>query len=87
MRHVNVLSRMSCYTLTDSLFHRLREAQLLDDCTKVLKSVVETKGYEDFYIVNEVLFKDPNKEFLHSWKPRLSKTVTVTVIQENSGFD
>jgi len=34
------------------LFHRL------------LKSVVETKGYEDFYIVNEVLFKDPNKELL-----------------------
>jgi len=55
---------LSCYSLTDSLFHRLREAQLLDDWTKVLKSVVETKGYEDFYIVNEVLFKDSNKELL-----------------------
>jgi len=64
MRHVDALSRVSCYTLTDSLFHGLREAQLLDDWTKVLKSVVETKGYEDFYIVNEVLFKDPNKELL-----------------------
>jgi len=63
MRHVDALSRVSCYTLTDSLFHRLREAQLLDDWMKVLKSVVETKGY-DFYLVNEVLFKDPNKELL-----------------------
>jgi len=42
----------------------LREAQLLHDWTNVLKSVVETKGYEDFYIVNEVLIKDPNKELL-----------------------
>jgi len=58
------LSRVSCFTLTDSLFHRLREAQLLDDWTKVLKNVVETKGYEDFYIVNGVLFKDSNKELL-----------------------
>jgi len=58
------LSRVSCYTLTDSLFHRLREAQLLDDWTKVLKSVVKIKGYEDFYIVNEFLFEDPNKELL-----------------------
>nr|XP_036677421.1 uncharacterized protein LOC118878525 [Drosophila suzukii] len=64
MRHVDALSRVSCYTLTDSLFHRLREAQLLDDWTKVLKSVVKIKGYEDFYIVNEFLFEDPNKELL-----------------------
>jgi len=37
---------------------------MLDDWAKVLKSIVETKGYEDFYIVNEVLIKDPNKELL-----------------------
>jgi len=51
MRHVDALSKVSCYTLTDRLFHCLREAQLLDDWTKVLKSVVEIKGYEDFYII------------------------------------
>jgi len=37
---------------------------LLDNWTKVLKSVIDTKGYEDFYKVNEVLFKDPNKDLL-----------------------
>jgi len=50
MRHVDALNRVSCYTLTDGLFHRLREAQLLDDWTKVLKSVVETKGYVEWSI-------------------------------------
>jgi len=46
------------------MLHRLKKAQLLDEWTKVVRSLVENKGYEDFYIENQILFKDRNRELI-----------------------
>jgi len=64
MRHVDALSRVSCFMLSDTVVHRLKQAQLLDEWTKVVRSLVENKGFEDFYIENQILFKDPNRELI-----------------------
>jgi len=36
MRHVDALSRVVCFVLTDSIMHRLKEAQMADDWTKAV---------------------------------------------------
>lgn len=63
-RHVDALSRVSCFMLSDTVVHRLKQAQLLDEWTKVVRSLVENKWYEDFYIENQILCKDPNRELI-----------------------
>jgi len=64
MKHADALSRVSCFFLSDSITHRLKEAQINDDWTKAVRNLVEKDAYQDFYIQNDVLFKDPTRELL-----------------------
>lgn len=62
MKHADALSRVSCNFFTDALAHRLKTAQLNDDWIKAVRSLVGNEGYEDFYIQNDILMKDQNRE-------------------------
>lgn len=64
MKHVDALSRVACFVLTDSIMHRLKEAQMSDDWTKVVRKLVEQNGYEDFYLENQILFKDSAQQLI-----------------------
>lgn len=64
MRHVDALSRVTCYMLSESIIHRLKEAQSSDDWVRAVRKIVEEKPYEDFYLENGILFKDPNQELI-----------------------
>lgn len=64
MKHADALSRMSCLIVESSLTHRVKMAQETDDRTKVIRAILEYGDYEDFYMKNGVLFKDPVKELI-----------------------
>lgn len=64
MRHVDALSRISCLVLEDTLSQRLKLAQLEDDWIRAVRKVLETSSYEDFYLYNDILFKDPVKTLI-----------------------
>ena len=64
MKHVDALSRMSCLIVESSLTHRIKAAQEADDRTKVIRAILEFGDYEDFFMKNGVLFKDPVKELI-----------------------
>lgn len=64
MKHVDALSRVYCLIIEDSLKFRLREAQAEDEWIRAVKKVLEKEQYEDYFLRNEVLYKDPVKEFL-----------------------
>jgi len=50
MKHADALSRVSCFFLSDSITHRLKEAQIKDDWTKAVRNLVEKDAYQDLYI-------------------------------------
>lgn len=64
MQHVDALSRMSCLIIETSLSHRMRKAQELDDLTKAIRAILGFGDYEDYFMKNGVLFKDPVKELI-----------------------
>lgn len=64
MRHVDALSRVSCLILEDSLSHRLKLAQMDDDWVRAVRAVLENSSYEDFYLKNGILYKDPDTELV-----------------------
>jgi len=64
MKHADALSRASCFFLSDSITHRLKEAEINDDWIKTVPNLVEMDAYQDFCIQNDVLFKDPNRELV-----------------------
>jgi len=64
MKHADALCRVSCFFLSDSITYRLKDAQINDDWTNAARNLVEKDAYQDFYIQNDVLFKDPNRELV-----------------------
>jgi len=44
MRHVDALSRVTCLVLTESVMHKLKEAQMADVWTNAVRSLVDDKG-------------------------------------------
>uniref|UniRef100_A0A0A1WLR9 RNA-directed DNA polymerase n=1 Tax=Zeugodacus cucurbitae TaxID=28588 RepID=A0A0A1WLR9_ZEUCU len=64
MRHVDALSRMYCLQMEETLRHRLLQAQLNDDWTKAVRTILEKGHFEDFYISHGILCKDPSKELV-----------------------
>ncbi|XP_039960847.1 uncharacterized protein LOC120774994 [Bactrocera tryoni] len=64
MRHVDALSRVSCLLLEDTLHDRLQQAQEVDDWVRAVVKVLGHAEYEDFYVKQGVLYKDPIKELI-----------------------
>jgi len=65
MKHVDALSRLTCILIEDSTKYRLREAQNKDDWIKAVKTVLDNaESYEDFFVRNNILYKDVLKELL-----------------------
>lgn len=64
MKHVDALSRMSCLMIESSLTHRFKEAQHTNERTKAIRAVLAHGNYEDFYMDNGILRKDPVKELI-----------------------
>lgn len=64
MRHVDALSRMASMLLEDSISFRLNQAQQNDEWVKAVSKVLEKSVYEDFYIKNGILYKNPVKELV-----------------------
>jgi len=52
MSHVDALSQVACFFLTESVMHKLKEAQMADEWTSAVISLVEVQGYEDYYCSN-----------------------------------
>uniref|UniRef100_W8B0Q9 Retrotransposable element Tf2 155 kDa protein type 3 n=1 Tax=Ceratitis capitata TaxID=7213 RepID=W8B0Q9_CERCA len=64
MKHVDALSRMTAMLLEVSLSFRLREAQQSDNWVRAISKVLENNPYEDFYIKNSIVYKDPINELV-----------------------
>ncbi|CAD6995745.1 unnamed protein product [Ceratitis capitata] len=64
MKHVDALSRVYCLVLEDSFRHRLKVAQLEDDWIRAIRKVLESEDYEDYYILYDILYKNPAKELI-----------------------
>lgn len=61
MRHIDAISQGECFFCG---IHKVKEAQLADDWRKVVRSLFETKGHEDYYIINQIVFKDPGRDLI-----------------------
>lgn len=64
MKHVDALSRVYCLLMQDSLRNRIVLAQVSDNWTAVVIKLLEQGVYDDFYMQNGVLCKDPLKELI-----------------------
>jgi len=65
MRHVDALSRLSCFLIADSTKSRLVEAQDNDSWIKAVKSILTNNDdYDDYFLKNNILYKDAVLELL-----------------------
>jgi len=65
MKNVDALSRLTCFLIEDSTKYRLGEAQNKDEWIKAVKTVLDNaESYEDFFVRNNILYKDVAKELL-----------------------
>lgn len=63
MRHVDALSRLGM-VIVDTLSHRIKEAQSHDDYLKLIIAMLKVKPYEDYFLKNDVLYKDSSLELV-----------------------
>jgi len=72
MKHVDALSSQTCFLIEESTKYRLREAQNKDEWIKAVKTVLDSAEiYEDFFVRNNILYKDVAKELLVQMKKKL----------------
>ena len=64
MRHVDTLSRVTCLIIEDTIRHRVKEAQINDSWINAVRKIIENCSYENFYLKNYILYKDPDWELI-----------------------
>jgi len=66
MKHADALSRFSCFFLSDSITHRLKEAKI-NDWTKAVRNLVEEDAYQDFCLQNDVFLRGHSMKWVQKF--------------------